>query len=164
MYPTSCQIKQATPIWIDFGEAKFCNQLRIDQPSISSATLEAIRIEYSDDNESWTPVTYTRTVSQNTIYNYLWKWEGVSARYWRVYSAGYTWSYTLYYSNSSTGTRNGTTHIKSTFFLGKSVPGLTLLTAPLAGQAVDASYKLEKPFKTENNIIRLTCSIQLQRG
>ena len=68
VYPTSCQIKQATPIWIDFGEAKFCNQLRIDQPSIASATLEAIRIEYSDDNENWTPVTYTRTVSQNTIY------------------------------------------------------------------------------------------------
>ena len=164
VYSNTCQVKQTTPIWIDFGEAKFCNQLRIDQPSIASATLEAIRIEYSDDNENWTPVTYTRTMAQNTIYNYLWKWEGVSARYWRVYSAGYTWTYTLYYSSSSTGTRNGTTHIKSTFYLGKSVPGLTLMTAPQAGQAVDATYELEKPFKTENNIMRLTCSIQLQRG
>ena len=73
----------------------------------------------------------------------------------------YNWSYSLYYQ--SLPTRDGQS-FGTTFFLGKTVPGLKFTEPPAAGTAITASYALEYPFKTENNLLRFTYSIQLQRG
>lgn len=73
----------------------------------------------------------------------------------------YNWTYNLYYQSfpSRDGQSFGTT-----FFLGKTVQGLKFIEPPSTGAAITASYALEYPFKTENNLLRFTCSIQLQRG
>ena len=165
-YPASCVISSANPVWIDFGSAKACNQLQIDNAKISTSYVDNLVIEYSADNSNWTAVTYTReeTAYTSSIYYYTWKFSEVSARYWRVYIPNYSWTYSLYYQGSTLGTRDNTSVIKSSFFLGRSVPGLTLVTAPQSGETVEASYKLEVPYKTANNLMRITCSIQLQRG
>jgi hypothetical protein len=60
--------------------------------------------------------------------------------------------------------KNGLTPNPSSFFLGRTVPGLKFTTPPPAGAAIDATYSLEYPFKTANNLLRFTYSIQLQRG
>ena len=52
----------------------------------------------------------------------------------------------------------------TTFFLGKTVPGLKFTTPPANGAAIEASYQLELPFKTSNNLLRFTCSLLLSRG
>jgi hypothetical protein len=78
-----------------------------------------------------------------------------------VYIPGYNWSYSLYRTNIPT--RDEQT-FGPTFFIGKTVPGLKLTVPPAAGETVEASYAIELPFKTENNLLRFTCSIQLQRG
>ena len=76
-------------------------------------------------------------------------------------SVSYNWTYNLYYQ--SFPTRDGQS-FGSTFFLGKTVPGLKFTTPPADGAAITASFALEYPFKTENNLLRFTCSVQLQRG
>ncbi len=76
-------------------------------------------------------------------------------------SVSYNWTYSLYYQ--SFPTRDGQS-FGSTFFLGKTVPGLKFTTPPPAGAAIDATYSLEYPFKTANNLLRFTYSIVLQRG
>lgn len=166
LYPANVTVNADTPIWIDFGEAKECNALRIDCKALASASIGNFRIEYSEDNEHWTAVTATReeTVYSSSYTYYKWKWEPVSARYWRCYISGYNWTYTLNYSSSSMGTRDGTTHIKSSFYLGKSKPGLVFTTPPAEGETVETSYLLNVPFKTPNNLMRIACSVQLQRG
>jgi hypothetical protein len=80
-----------------------------------------------------------------------------------VYIPSYTWSYSILTSYSSSLNRDGQTFLP-TFFLGKTVPGLTLTNPPAAGETITASYAIEYPFKTANNLLRFTCSIQLQRG
>lgn len=164
LYNSYCYVKETDPIWIDFGTPKACNSLRVDTRNIGAA-VDKMVIEYSDDNENWTPVEYTLTEEPlNTTYTfYKWKWPIVSARYWRVYIKGSTWSYYLE-SNNNLGTRDNTSNVRGTFFLGKSVPGLKLKTPPAPGETVEVSYKLDVPFKTANNLIRMTCSIVLQRG
>lgn len=166
VYPSSCVITEAKPIWIDFGEAKECNIMRMDTNKISTSYIDNMVIECSNDNETWTAVEYTReeTAYTSSIYYYTFKFPLTSARYWRAYIKNLSWTYYLYYYNSNLGTRDGTTHIKSSFFLGKSVPGLKLKTAPAAGETVEASYKLDVPYKTSNNIMRITGSVVLQRG
>ena len=76
-------------------------------------------------------------------------------------SISYNWTYNLYYQ--SFPTRDGQ-YFGSSFFLGKTVPGLKFTTPPPAGAAITASYALEYPFKTANNLLRFTYSVQLQRG
>lgn len=76
-------------------------------------------------------------------------------------SISYNWTYNLYYQ--SFPTRDGQ-YFGSSFFLGKAVPGLKFTTPPPAGAAITASYALEYPFKTSNNLLRFTYSVQLQRG
>jgi len=76
-------------------------------------------------------------------------------------SISYNWTYNLYYQ--SFPTRDGQSY-GSTFFLGKTVPGLKFTTPPPAGAAITASFALEYPFKTSNNLLRFTYSVQLQRG
>lgn len=71
------------------------------------------------------------------------------------------WTYSLYYQ--SFPTRDGQS-FGSTFFLGKTVLGLKFTTPPPAGAAIDATYSLEYPFKTANNLLRFTCSIVLHGG
>lgn len=139
----------------------------MDTRTISETYLPHMTIEYSDDNENWTPVEYAMTKEQinNSYTSYKWTWPLTSARYWRVYVKGYSWTYNLE-NNNNVGTRDNipASQARGTFFLGKSVPGLKLKTPPAAGEAVGVSYKLNIPFKTENNLIRLTCSLVLQRG
>ena len=76
-------------------------------------------------------------------------------------SVSYNWTYNLYYQ--SFPARDGQS-FGSTFFLGKTVPGLKFVAPPAAGAAITASFALEYPFKTENNLLRFTYSVQLQRG
>jgi hypothetical protein len=76
-------------------------------------------------------------------------------------SVSYNWTYNLYYQ--SFPTRDGLS-FGSTFFLGKTVPGLKFTTPPTAGASITASFALEYPFKTANNLLRFTYSVQLQRG
>jgi len=155
-YPSSCQVTAEKPILIDFLSAKECNRLKINPLTVPSSQIDNLVIEYSTDNENWTAVTHTRAEQ-------VWSWETVSARYWRVYIPDYTWSYTIYGSNNSITARDNLSY-RCTFFLGKTVPGLKLTTPPAAGETIEASYSIEYPFKTENNLLRFTCSIQLQRG
>ena len=76
-------------------------------------------------------------------------------------SVSYSWTYNLYYQ--SFPTRDGQS-FGSTFFLGKTVPGLKFTSPPAAGASITASFALEYPFKTANNLLRFTYSVQLQRG
>ena len=76
-------------------------------------------------------------------------------------SVSYNWTYNLYYQ--SFPTRDGQS-FGSTFFLGKTVPGLKFTIPPAAGASITASFALEYPFKTANNLLRFTYSVQLQRG
>jgi hypothetical protein len=76
-------------------------------------------------------------------------------------SIGYSWTYYLYYQ--SFPLRDGQSY-GSTFFLGRTVPGLKFMVPPAPGTAITASYALEYPFKTINNLLRFTYSLQLQRG
>jgi len=153
MYPTTCTVSAEKPIWIDFLSPKDCNRLKINGVTVPSAQIANLVIEYSSDNENWTAVEYTRE-------SQVWSWPLVTARYWRVYIPGYNWSYSIIRSSIL---RDGQSYC-CTFFLGKSVPGLKLTNPPAAGETITASYAIEYPFKTANNLLRFTCSIQLQRG
>ena len=82
-------------------------------------------------------------------------------------SISYNWTYNLYYQNFPTreGYAYGSSYsYGSSFFLGKTVPGLKFTTPPSAGASIDATYSIEYPFKTANNLLRFTYSIVLQRG
>lgn len=166
VYPRYCTVSAANPIWIDLSESRSCNILRIDNDKINTSYVDSLVIEHSDDNENWTPVTYTREdyAYSSSLYYYTFRFPMTSARYWRVYIRNYSWNYYFYYSSNGPGTRDNVSHVKSTFFLGKSVPGLRLHTAPQAGETIEASYKIDIPYKTENNLMRMTCSVVLQRG
>ena len=143
-------------MWIDFLTAKDCNRLKIDINTVPAAQIGNLVIEYSSDNENWSAVSYTRNAQ-------IWSWDIISARYWRVYIPNYNWSYNIIRSNSSVTARDGQS-FRPTFFLGKTVPGLHLTNPPATGETIEASYSIEYPFKTANNLLRFTCSIQLQRG
>ena len=58
----------------------------------------------------------------------------------------------------------GRTELRLNLLLGKTVPGLKFTTPPAAGASITASFALEYPFKTANNLLRFTYSVQLQRG
>lgn len=152
-YPSSCTVSSAKPIWIDFQSPKECNRLKIDIITVPAAQINNLVIEHSDDNETWTRITATRSEQ-------VWSFPLTTARYWRVYIPGYNWSYTI---GTTTKTRDGLAY-RTSFFLGKTVPGLVFRNPPAEGDTIDVSYKLNVPFKTQNNILRMTCTVQLQRG
>ena len=153
-YPYGCTISAATPIWIDFGEAKACNRMKFELITVPSAQQNNMAIEYSGDNSTWTAVTATRN-------GQVWDFPLTGARYWRVYIPSYSWSFSLQLGPSAV--RDSHT-FGTTFFLGKVAPGLTFTTAPAAGAAIEASFTLNYPYKTANNLLKFTASLMFSRG
>ena len=153
-YPASCTVNEANPILFDFGSAKECNRMKIEINTVPSTQIDNLKIQYSTDNTTWTDVPDMVRTSQ------AWSFTLTSARYWRVFIPSYNWSYGL---TTGTNTRDEQA-FGTTFFLGKTVPGLKFTTPPASGAAIEASYQLELPFKTSNNLLRLTCSLLLSRG
>jgi hypothetical protein len=153
-YPKTCTITEEQPIWFDFGTEKECNRMKIEINTVPAAQINNMKIQYSTNNEAWTDVPDMTREGQ------VWSFALTSARYWRLYIPSYNWSYAL---NTSTSTRDEQA-FGTTFFLGKTVPGLRFTTPPANGAAIEASYQLELPFKTSNNLLRFTCSLLLSRG
>ena len=152
--PTSCAVNEDTPIFFDFGTEKRCNRMKIEINTVPAAQINNLKIQYSEDNISWSDVPdMTRT-------NQVWSFTLTSARYWRVFIPAYNWSYAI---TSSQSLRDEQT-LGTTFFLGITVPGLKFTTPPASGAAIEASYQIELPFKTANNLLRFTCSLLLSRG
>lgn len=150
--PSSCSVTESQPIWVDFSEAKNCNRLKFTKAMVTSGKEDALAIEYSNDNENWTRVSYVRT---DRIYTF----EDVSARYWRVFIPNTTWSYSF----NGSSTVDGTANVGAAFYLGETHPSLHFTTPPATGSVITASYDLEVPYKTENNIIRITIVVSLNR-
>ena len=122
--------------------------------TVPAAQIANLKIQYSIDNVTWTDVPAMARTNQ------VWSFTLTSARYWRVFIPSYSWSYAL---QTGTNTRDEQA-FGTTFFLGKTVPGLKFTTPPANGAAIEASYQLELPFKTSNNLLRFTCSLLLSRG
>lgn len=150
--PTSATVSEAKPIWIDFSEAKTCNRLKITKITLPSGKEDNLVIEHSDDNENWTAVSYVRS-GQNYVF------DDISARYWRAFIRGSNWTYSF----SSTGTVDGIASVGASFFLGETHPALYFTMAPAVGSIVTASFELDIPYKTENNLLRMTVVISLNR-
>ena len=153
-YPSSCIISSTTPIWIDFGLARDCNRMKFELVTVPSTQIDNVVIEYSSDNVGWTAVSATRSEQ-------VWSFPLTSARYWRVYIPSYTWTYALQLSNLPVRDSQVT---GTSFFLGKVTPGLKFLTAPAAGAAIQASFTLNYPYKTANNLLKFTASLVFTRG
>ncbi len=153
-YPTSCTVTEANPIFFDFGSSKECNRMKIEINTVPAAQVANLKIQYSSDNETWADVPNMIRSSQ------VWSFNLTSARYWKVFIPSYSWSYALV---TGTSTRDEQA-FGTTFFLGKTVPGLRFFAPPPSGTAVEASYQIELPFKTSNNLLRFTCSLILSRG
>ena len=151
--PKYCSVSQANPIWIDFSETKVCNRLKFGSEYPPEGKEDLLVIEYSNDNTNWTALSYTRN---GTAYSFT----DTTARYWRVYISGYTWSY---YFNESSSTLDGVESIRATFFLGRTAPALHFMTAPAQDSIITATYDIEVPYKTSNNLMRLTVVISLNR-
>lgn len=146
-------ITEATPIVVDFTEQTTCNRFKIIGCTVPAGYIDSFVIDYSQDKQMWTRLTMQRS-------GQVWSFALTKARYWRMYIPGYTWLCT--WGNIIT-TVNGK-NIYGRFYLGKTVPGLMFTNPPPNGANVEISYKMEYPFKTANNLLRFTCSIQLQRG
>ncbi|HOT60202.1 MAG TPA: hypothetical protein PLJ83_11125 [Spirochaetales bacterium] len=153
-YPASCTVNEANPIFFDFGSVKECNRMKIEINTVPAAQIDNLKIQYSTDNVTWADAPGMTRASQ------VWSFTLTSARYWRVFIPSYNWSYGL---TTGTNTRDEQA-FGTTFFLGKTVPGLKFTTPPANGAAIEASYQLELPFKTSNNLLRFTCSLLLSRG
>ncbi len=153
LYPISATITDANPIKIDFSTSKKCNRLKITM-SLTTAIKNAMKIQYSNDNITFTDVTNLSLNGQN------WSFDAVSARYWKIWSNGQTWVYD--YAQEYT-IENGV-RVTCTFFLGYTTPGLKFTTPPAQNSVITASYNLDRPFKTSNNLVRLGITLQLQRG
>jgi len=154
LYPSSCTVSESNPIFFDFGSAKDCNRLKIEVITVPAAQIANLKIQHSSDNVTWADVPGMTRASQ------VWSFTLTSARYWRVFIPSYSWSYAL---QTSTNTRDEQA-FGTTFFLGKTVPGLKFTSPPANGAAIEASYQLELPLKTSNNLLRFTCSLLLSRG
>ena len=163
IYPRNCVVSSEHPIWIDLGEAKDCNRVRMDIPKISNTYVDKLVIEHSSDNESWQSIEYTRNEEaySSSVTFYSFEFPFVTDRYWRVYIPDYNWTISML--SSGYGNRV-TSKPAALFFIGKTVPGLKLMKAPQKGETVEVSYKLDMPYKTSNNLMRLTCTVLLQRG
>ena len=156
--PNGAVVSAEYPIWIDFGQARACNRMKFEQIPTASLLNDTRRgnmvIESSADNTTWSAVTYTR---DGQVYSFAL----TSARYWRVYISGYTWWFTF---QEQTSTPNAAMYQTTQFFLGKTVPGLVFATPPAAGAAIEASFTLDYPYKTANNLLKFTASLVFTRG
>lgn len=153
-YPSDCVVTEANPIYLDFGESKDCNRLKIEAVVVPVAQIDNLKIQFSSDGTEWTDVPELVRVEQ------VWYFSLTTARYWRVYIPSYSWTYGL---KGVLDERDEHT-FGTTFFLGKVVPGLKFMVAPPSGASIQASYQIEQPFKTNNNLLRFTCSILFSRG
>jgi len=153
-YPSSCTVSSTYPIWIDFGVARDCNRMKFELITVPSTQIDNMVIEYSSDNVSWTAVAATRSAQ-------VWSFPLTSARYWRIYIPSYTWTYSLQYYSLPTRDSLVT---GTSFFLGKVTAGLKFVTAPAAGAAIEASFTLNYPYKTANNLLKFTASLVFTRG
>jgi hypothetical protein len=152
--PASMEVSAAHPIWMDFEQARDCNRMKFEAITVPSTQLDNMVLEYSSDNATWTAISYTRS---EQVYSFVL----TSARYWRVYISGYTWTYS---TKCVYGTPTMSTEQTTTFFLGKVASGLTFVTAPAAGAAIEASFTLNYPYKTANNLLKFTASLVFARG
>ena len=152
-YPKSVVVSQANPIWIDFLSAKSCNRMAIVKITMPAKSIDKMVIEHSDDNESWTAVSYTRD-------GQVYAWDEVAARYWRAYIADTNWTYSL----AGTGIIDTDATTGASFFLGRTAPALTFAAPPAEGSVITANFELDVPYKTKNNLIRVTVVVSLQRG
>ena len=148
-----CYITQNDPIWLDFLTAKECNTLKI-YGTLPAGKQDSLAIEYSNDNESWSAVIYTRT-------DQIYKWGSVSARYWRIYIPNYSWKYDL--RECIHAARDGGMGSYAYWFLGKTKPALHFNTPPAQDAVITATFDLDVPFKTENNLIRITIVVTFNR-
>ncbi|MDD2267968.1 MAG: hypothetical protein PHY15_00285 [Eubacteriales bacterium] len=153
-YPSSCTVNEASPIFFDFGLSKECNRMKIEINTVPAVQIDNLKIQYSEDNLTWADVPGMTRTGQ------IWSFTLTSARYWCVFIPSYNWSYGL---TTGTNTRDEQA-FGTTFFLGKTVPGLKFTTPPANGATIEASYKIELPFKTSNNLLRFTCSLIISRG
>jgi len=153
-YPDAFWVKEAEPIFFDFLTSKECNRMKIEIITVPAEQINNMKIQYSEDNITWSDVPGLTRTSQ------VWSFTLTSARYWRVFIPSYSWLYSL----PSADTTRDEQAFGTTFFLGKTVPGLKFMTPPASGAAIEASYQIELPFKTANNLLRFTCSLLLSRG
>ena len=153
-YPSACTVTEENPLFFDFDKAVECNRMKIEINTVPSAQIANLKIQYSADNVTWNDVPNMARTNQ------VWSFDLTFARYWKVFISNYSWSYALV---TGTNTRDEQA-FGTTFFLGKTVPGLKFTTPPPSGAAIEASYQLELPFKTSNNLLRFTCSLLLARG
>ena len=136
---------------IDFLEPKDCNRFMVEVMTIQSTYLDKMKIQYSLDAVEWTDVVYTR---EGQIY----KWDMITAQHWKIFVQGVDWLVSLNrYGTAREGLGFGTS-----FFLGKTVPGLRFINPPAENANIEIKYFIEYPFKTPNNLLRFTMSIKLQ--
>jgi hypothetical protein len=154
-YPSMVTISSTYPAKFDFGSNKKCNILKFESITIPSDQLDNMKVQYSSDGiTGWTDVAGLTRSGQ------VYKFTGATARYWRFYINAYTWSYGL---QQSMVTRDGVLS-GTTCFLGYTSPGLHFINAPVAGVAIDASYNIDIPYHTANNLLKFTYSFVLSRG
>jgi hypothetical protein len=157
-YPSSCTVNEENPIFFDFDTAKECNRMKIEMNTVPLDQIDNLKIQYSTDNINWLDVPDMIRAEQ------VWSFTLTSARYWRVFIPSYDWTYHLFINTDNDIDIRDEQEFGTTFFLGKTVPGLKFTNPPADGAAIEASYQLELPFKTSNNLLRFTCSLLLSRG
>ena len=140
-------VTEEKPIWLDFGNGgKRCNIFKCPLQAPPAAQLDNLKIQYSADNEEWTDVSYTR---DGTTYTFA----AVTARYWRIFVPSYTWTVAL---NSGTSVKDGGIATTNKMALGYTGPAIRFVNPPADGAVVSASYCIDIPYKTANNLIRYT--------
>lgn len=138
----------------DFGEAYTVSTLtRLGKETNSSHDIH-VSLEYSNDNQNWTPLIAT-TYSSTTNPMILTADTPVSARYWRL------WAYDYNYHHVDT--------IKYTdgFWLafGDPKPTIRFNTPPAAGSKIIVKAKCEYPIKNTNwSIDASTFDMNIVRG
>ncbi len=154
--PQNINITEEKPAKFDFLEPKRCNLFKVVGPTVPAAQIANVVIEYSTDDNIWTPVP-------NLVRNaQVWTWDITEARYWRIYIPDYTWVYPLHQSNWGK-TVNSLTYY-ATFFLGIQTPGLKFLTPPANNAVITADFDIDVIFKTTNNALRFQWAIEVGFG
>lgn len=157
--PTSIQVNSTNPILYDFKTSVECNRFAIVK-DVADSVYSTMQIFVSEDNASWTQIQGLERSGASVWFPLT------SGRYWKLYPTT-SWSYNLTstWSYSGDSTLPSPAHFeKAIFFLGKWVPGLKFYTPPAAGEQITASYQLDRPYHTSNNIMRFTFSIKVQRA
>lgn len=151
-YPANSDITTAQPIILDFQNPVKCNRYKV-LATISEVLRSNMRIQYSSDGINYTNVTNLTEISTR-----VWSFDSVTARYWKIFSDNQTW--TMWFTYYSIEGNN----FGSQIFLGYTTPGLKFTNAPAQDATITASYELDRPFKTSNNIMRFGFGITMTRG